>query len=145
MRQWLRTKSYAIQRASSCGVTGKAVVKLILLEDDPLILVCTQDALTEAGFDVVPAATGAEALQLLSESPDCIAMMVDVRLRETPDGWEVARRARRARPDLAIIYTTTAEGLDYERQSVERSFLLQKPYTLDRAVDAAREACNMPE
>ena len=73
-------------------------MKLILLEDDPLILVCTQDALGEAGFEVFPAISGAEALELLSESLGCVAMMVDVHLAD------------------------------------ERSVLLQKPYTLERAV-----------
>jgi CheY-like chemotaxis protein len=118
-----------------------AGVKLILLEDDPIILECTQFALTEAGFEVLPAVAGAEALQLLTDSPECLAMMIDVRVRDHIDGWEVARRARTARPDISIIYTTTADSLDYARQGVERSILLQKPYTLDRAVSAAGEAC----
>jgi DNA-binding LytR/AlgR family response regulator len=56
------------------------------------------------------------------------------------DGWEVARRARNAQPNLAIIYTTTADGPAFVRERVDRSVLLQKPYTLDRAVNAAREA-----
>jgi CheY-like chemotaxis protein len=116
-------------------------VKLILLEDDPLILLCTQDALAEAGFEVHPATSGAEALRLLSDTPDSAVLMVDVRLAQPPNGWQVARRARSARPDIAIVYTTTAGGAAYERERVDRSVLLQKPYTLDRAISAACEAC----
>jgi DNA-binding response OmpR family regulator len=116
-------------------------MKLILLEDDPLILACTQDALAEAGFEVFPADTGAEALGLLSDEPDCLVMMVDIRVRDELNGWEVARRARKARPDVAIVYTTTAESPDFIREGVDRSILLQKPYTLNRAVNAARDAC----
>jgi DNA-binding response OmpR family regulator len=116
-------------------------VKLILLEDDPLILLCTQDALAEAGFEVFPAETGAEALALLSNEPDCLVMMVDVRVRDELNGWEVARRARKAQPDVAIVYTTTAESSDFIREGVDRSILLQKPYSLARAVNAARDAC----
>ena len=115
-------------------------MKLILLEDDPLILVCTEDALVDAGFEVSTATTAAEALELLSDTPECLAMMVDVRLNGTTDGWEVARRARRACPDIAIIYTTTADTQSYERQGVDRSVLLQKPYSLELAVKAALEA-----
>ena len=118
-------------------------MKLILLEDDPLILLCSQDALAEAGFEVLPAVSGEEALSLLSESPACLVMMVDVRLAGRLDGWEVARRARRAHPDIAIVYTTTADGLAFDRESVDRSILLQKPYTLDRAIGAVREACQI--
>ena len=120
-------------------------MKLILVEDDPLILLCTQDALAQAGFEVLPAISGSEALERLSESGDCLAMMIDVRLNDQMDGWEVARRARAAKPDIAIIYTTTADGPAYQRERVEPSVLLQKPYTLDRAVKAAREACQQVE
>lgn len=116
-------------------------MKLILVEDDPLILVCTQDALAEAGFDVLSAVSGTKALALLSDTPDCLAIMIDVRLGDGMKGWEVARRARQAQPDIAIIYTTTAEGPAFVREGVDRSVLLQKPYTLDRAVRAARDAC----
>lgn len=116
-------------------------MKLILLEDDPLILYCTQDALADAGFEVLPAVSSTDALELLSDCPECHAMMIDVRLDEQMDGWEVARRARSTRPTIAIIYTTTADGPAYQRERVDPSVLLQKPYTLDRAVSAAREAC----
>jgi DNA-binding response OmpR family regulator len=116
-------------------------VKLILVEDEPLILACTQDALTDAGFEVFPAVTGPEALELLSDTPGCLAMMLDVRLEGRLDGWEVARRARSVEPDIAIIYTTTAETSDYRQNAVDRSVFVEKPYTLDRAVSAALEAC----
>jgi CheY-like chemotaxis protein len=118
-------------------------MKLILLEDEPLILLCAQDALTAAGFEVIPATNGEEALQLLPQTADCVLMMVDVRLGGELNGWEVARRARKVQPDLAIVYTTTADGPAYRRESVDRSVLLQKPYNLDRAVSAARDACQM--
>jgi DNA-binding NtrC family response regulator len=117
-------------------------MKLIFLEDDALILEFTQEALALAGFEVLPATSGEDALQLLSETPECLAMMIDVRLQSALDGWEVARLARSRYPDLAIIYTTTADTPDFERERVDRSVLLQKPYTLDRAVSAAREACH---
>ena len=121
---------------------GVLAMKLILLEDDALILDFTQEALAEAGFEVLPAMSGEEALQLLSDTPECAAMMIDVRLKSALDGWEVARLARGRHADVAIIYTTTADTPDFERERVDRSVLLQKPYTLDRAVSAAREACH---
>ena len=121
------------------------IVKLILVEDDPIVLMCTSDALAEAGFDVLTATGGEEALSFLSDSPDCLLMMLDVRLNGRLDGWEVARRARETQPNLAVVYTTTADGLAFARECVDRSVLLQKPYTLDRVVSSAREACRMIE
>jgi CheY-like chemotaxis protein len=120
-------------------------MKIILLEDDQLISLCTAEALAEAGFEVVAATGGEQALQSLTDSPECLLMMIDVRVDDGLDGWEVARRARQAHPEIAIVYTTTANTLAYQRESVDRSVLLQKPYSLDRAVNAALEACRMVE
>jgi len=106
---------------------------------------CTSDALVEAGFDVQMAARGEEALELLTDTTDCLLMMLDVRLPGDIDGWEVARRARNARPDIAIVYTTTADAVVFDRECVDRNVLLQKPYTLDHAVTSAREACRIVE
>jgi DNA-binding response OmpR family regulator len=118
-------------------------VKLIFVEDDPFILMCTTEALVSQGFEVVTASRGEEALALLSDTAGCLLMMLDVRLAGRIDGWEVARCARAAHPNIAIVYTTTADRFAFERESVDRSVLLQKPYTLNRAVSAAREACQM--
>jgi len=115
-------------------------VKLILLEDDPLIVTCTEDALTEAEFQVLSANAGEEALALLAANPDVTVMMIDIRLSARLDGWAVAREVRASHPDMAIVYTTTARGPDFSANGVDRSVLLQKPYTLDKAVEAVRQA-----
>jgi DNA-binding response OmpR family regulator len=134
-KRW-QSKSRAINNAS---------VKLILLEDDPLILVCTEDALADAGFEVLPASTGEEALELLRTSDGVRGMMIDVRLGGALNGWEIARRVRETYPGMAIVYTTTALTLEYGKHGVDRSVLLQKPYTLDRAVSSMREALSKVE
>lgn len=117
-------------------------MKVILLEDDPLIQLCTQEALELAGYEVLPASDGNEALRLLAKSPDVEVLMVDVRLKGQFDGWEFARLAREDHPAMRIIYTTTAESGEYQARAVENSVLLQKPYTLDRAVHAVQQAVN---
>jgi DNA-binding response OmpR family regulator len=115
-------------------------VKLIILEDDPFILACTEDALAEAGFEVLPTTTSEEAIEALAAHPDAAGMMVDVRLGGALDGWAVARIVRETHPNMAIVYTTTALGSEYQDGGVDRSVLLQKPYPLERAVSCVREA-----
>ena len=115
-------------------------MKLILVEDDSLIQLCTQDALENAGHEVFPAANGEDALKLFSTTPGVEGLMVDVRLSGRLNGWDLALRAREDAPNLAIVYTTTAYTAEYRERGVERSVLLQKPYSLNRAVEAMREA-----
>ena len=65
---------------------------VLLVEDDPLILEFTESNLTEDGFDVTTAMTGAEALRKLTDNmPDVIVL--DIMLPDM-DGFEVCRRIR---------------------------------------------------
>lgn len=125
-------------QGKACGQNG--LVKLILLEDDPLILACTQDALADAGFEVLTTTTGEDAIEVIAVHPDVAGMLIDVRLGTTLDGWAVARIVRETHPDMAIVYTTTALGSEYQDGGVDRSVLLQKPYALERAVSCVHEA-----
>ncbi|MGW6459975.1 response regulator transcription factor [Streptomyces sp. NPDC055078] len=66
--------------------------RLLLVEDEPTLRELLSASLRLAGFHVVPAETGAQALDAVrDEHPDLIVL--DVMLPDT-DGFEVARRLR---------------------------------------------------
>jgi len=105
-------------------------VTLLLAEDEPLVLLSTQDALEAGGYRVLPATSGAEALDILEREIERISgLITDVRLGEGPDGWELARRARELRPDLPVVYATADGATDWPVQGVPHSLLIQKPYS----------------
>jgi len=84
--------------------------KVLIADDDIDNRTIAQDALELAGYDVVTAVDGQEALdKIASEKPDVV--LLDMSMPKL-DGWEVARRVRDDK-DLApaAIIAFTAHAL----------------------------------
>lgn len=115
-------------------MTEKAL--LLLVEDEPITLLVTQDALEAGGFSVTTAVTGAEAIALVEDRIAEIAgLITDVQLGEGPTGWDVARRARDLKPRLPIVYATADGAQGWAAHGVENSIIVQKPYRLEKLLD----------
>jgi len=75
------------------------ILTVLNVDDYPAALYATSRVLRQAGYRVLEATTGAEALALAGECPDLI--ILDVNLPDV-DGFEVARRIK-ADPETATI------------------------------------------
>jgi CheY-like chemotaxis protein len=94
--------------------------------------------LASSGYDVMPAATGREALALAGDwAPNVIVL--DLGLPDI-DGWEVARQLKAASRTVAIpIIALTGSDLPHERVSAMRAGCdrhLSKPCAPADLVDA---------
>jgi DNA-binding response OmpR family regulator len=88
-------------------------VKLLVVDDDPELRPLVGFALRQAGYLVVEAPSGEEALELLArELPDL--MILDVNLPGI-DGFEVLRRARAQRALPILMLTVRGEEEDLVR------------------------------
>lgn len=105
--------------------------KILVVEDNQLVLahVCRQ--LAEMGMSVVTAGTGAEAIRQMEENPDISILFTDVVLPGGMDGSQIAERAGELIPSAKVIYTT-----GYAENAIVRDgrlapgiVLLRKPYT----------------
>ena len=76
--------------------------KVFVLEDESSIRGFIVINLRRAGYEVVEAETGEEALQKLHEHPDTRVCLLDIMLPGI-DGFEVCRRIRMANPQIGII------------------------------------------
>lgn len=77
--------------------------RVLVVEDEPLLRVYVAEVLAESGFEVLEAASGQEALALLSRDPGVCAVVSDVAMPGGVNGFELARRLRRELPDLGIV------------------------------------------
>src|SRR6201999_3190610 len=69
--------------------------RVLLVEGDELLGVLFELALVDAGYAVIRARSGSEALAKLEADEATVdAVITDVGMGEGPDGWQVARRAR---------------------------------------------------
>ena len=79
--------------------------KVLILEDEVNIRSFVVINLQRAGFEVIEAGTGAEALQKIRENPDIGVSILDIMLPDT-DGFEVCRNIRANNKQMGIIMLT---------------------------------------
>jgi CheY-like chemotaxis protein len=108
---------------------------LLVVEDDFLVRLTLADGLADAGFEVLEAGDGQEALALLVERSDIDAMLTDINLPGGSDGFALARAARVLRPDLPILYASGRYAGVEEGRGVAGARFLAKPFTPSLAVE----------
>jgi two-component system, response regulator PdtaR len=114
---------------------------VLIVEDDFLIAMQTENALTEAGFRVIGIATTAEeAVELAREQRPSIAVM-DIRLAGRRDGIDAAEDLFR---DFGVrcIFATAHDDHSTRQRAEPFAPLgwLAKPYTMMSLVALVREA-----
>lgn len=110
---------------------------ILFVEDHATLRYMIAEQLSDAGFDVVQASTGEDALALLANGAEIDLLLTDLRLPGTIDGWDVAEQARVLRPDLPVIYAS-AYSYVTPRQ-VAGSIMLDKPVPPEALLDALSE------
>lgn len=106
---------------------------ILLVDDDDDVRETSADMLEELGYQVVQAASGAEALSMLESRPELEVMVTDIRMPGM-SGLELSDLARSRRTDLKIILISGY----FLPQPIQRRFL-QKPFRtheLDQAIQA---------
>ena len=86
--------------------------KVLIMEDEINIRSFVVINLKRAGYEVVEAETGNEALDKLQENPDISVAILDIMLPDI-DGFEVCRRLRKE--SMVPIIMITARGEDYDK------------------------------
>ena len=108
--------------------------RLLVVDDEPVILELLAGALRFAGFEVLTAATGAEALRAAAAGrPDLI--LLDVMMPGC-DGFEVIRRIHDGGPRIPVIFLTARDGR-HDRVaglSLGGDDYITKPFSLDEVL-----------
>ncbi len=79
--------------------------RVLILEDEVNIRSFVVINLQRAGYDVIEAGTGQEALDRLAENPDVGVAILDIMLPDM-DGFEVCRRIRASSKQMGVIMLT---------------------------------------
>jgi DNA-binding response OmpR family regulator len=116
-------------------------VRILLVEDDPLIREFVVEALREAGYDVVHAADGEQALAWCGRRVADV-LVTDIKLPGNVDGWQIAERCREHDPDLPVIYATGFSPVS--PRPVPGSMMLQKPFNPEQIVWAVKAITERP-
>jgi two-component system, chemotaxis family, chemotaxis protein CheY len=113
---------------------------VLIVEDEPPIRAVIADVLRERGFQALPAANGAEALELLSTvRPD--VMVLDL-LMPVMHGWafmESYIEKTDGHPiPIVVVSVNPVLPRSFDRLGVRR--IVSKPFDVDALVDAVEQA-----
>lgn len=114
--------------------------RVLVVDDEPNIVMSLEFLMRRAGFDVAVARNGREALEALQGSPPDL-LLLDVMMPEF-DGYEVCERIR-ARPEWSgtKIVMLTARGREVERErglSLGADAYVTKPFSTRDLVEQVK-------
>ena len=118
---------------------GKQTV--LLAEDQDAVRDLTSEFLKSAGYTVLSAKDGKDALDLANRSPGPIHLLLTDIVMPNMRGPELSKRLKELRSDVKIIYMSGY--LDYAngfRELLEEGFFLQKPFSRQTLVTKVGEA-----
>ncbi|MDB5705004.1 MAG: histidine kinase [Sphingomonas bacterium] len=114
---------------------------ILVVEDDDRVRHLSVDTLRELGYTVVQASDAVQALAVLSLQPRVDLLFTDIVMPDM-NGRQLADKAREARPDLRVLYTT-----GYSRNAIVHNGVLDpgvnflaKPFTVEQLALKVREA-----
>jgi CheY-like chemotaxis protein len=111
------------------------MMRILYVEDQPLLQLDGEGSLIAAGYDVVVASNGEEACaHLRGPGPGFDGIVTDIDLPGSAKGWRVAELGREIAAGMAVIYVTGEAGRDFERLGVPHSLLVSKPFEWDGLV-----------
>lgn len=113
---------------------------VLVVDDESLIRWSLRARLEAAGYVVLEAETGLEALSVFNENPVGL-VLVDLSLPEL-DGLGVLERAKRERPNCPIIVMTAYDspGTAERAKALGAAHFVTKPFDFDRLLGLVRSA-----
>lgn len=101
---------------------------VLVVEDEPLILLHVQLALEDGGFDVLTARDSDMARSHLAERPDISAVLTDVGIPGPVNGLTLAKEVTNSRPGVPVFVTSGA-GEETDMALPDSAQFVRKPYT----------------
>ena len=99
---------------------------VLIVEDEPFLRLDVASSFAKAGWTVIEAASGEEAVHFAGNGDHIDVVFTDIRLRGKLTGWDVGEVFREADATMPIVY---ASGLpELPMRQVPGSIYFDKPY-----------------
>jgi CheY-like chemotaxis protein len=107
---------------------SQQTLRILLVEDDELLMMSFSDMLRDMGHEVFEAPTAADALACLRSNAEIEVLITDIQMPDM-NGQELVKLVRQMAPDLPVIYSSgyrpdKIADLDSDR----RTRFLEKPF-----------------
>ena len=112
---------------------------ILLAEDNAILRFTLSLAIAKAGYHVIEAEDGCDALQRAAEFDGCIRVLVTNIRMPRMDGNELLRRIRETRPDIKVIVVSAHDEAQFPPDCPRPDCLLVKPVYPDVVVRKIKE------
>ncbi|KAB0494246.1 response regulator [Pseudomonas vancouverensis] len=107
---------------------------VLVVEDEPSILMVLSTYLEGEGYRVLQAENGEQAFEILASKPHLDMMITDFRLPGGISGVQIAEPAVKLRPELKVIFISgyAQEIRETDSPITRTAPILDKPFDLDK-------------
>lgn len=117
---------------------GRSGTAILVVEDEPLLLMDAMDMVEDAGFVAYGAANADAAIALLERHPEIRVLFTDIDMPGSMDGLKLAHAVRNRWPPVSIIVTSGHVTVTRE-DLPENGLFFAKPYPAASVVKALNE------
>jgi CheY-like chemotaxis protein len=130
------------------SATATARLPVLIIEDEPSVMSFVKAAMERAGYDVITANSGVEALPIL-ESGDFLGVVSDMRTPGGVDGADVHAWLAANRPKLVskLIFITGDIVNEETAQTLAKTGApcVEKPFRIAQLMDVVRRVMGSPQ
>ena len=118
-------------------------VVVLVVEDDPILLLSNVTLIEDAGFTVVEAANADEAIAILEQRNDIRIVFTDIEMPGSMDGLKLAQAIRNRWPPVQLIIAS-GRFAPAAQDMPEGSRFFAKPFRSDDLIAALRSMGEAP-
>ena len=117
----------------------QALQSVLVVEDEPMLLLVVAETLRDAGYEVWEAVNGQEALEILTAQPQIALLLTDIKMPGM-DGYQLAEASLERKPGLKVLLMTGYSQAPLPQKMADMGIgVLQKPFDIDRLPERAAE------
>jgi DNA-binding NtrC family response regulator len=119
-------------------------MRIMLVEDDPLLRDVLIEALTDAGFEVDGLDNAEDAIVLVGAGQVPDVLVADIHLGEGRDGFDLVADVQKRHPELRAIFVSGSHPGEPAHRLPRHEVFLHKPFSAEGLVKAVRSALDSP-
>jgi CheY-like chemotaxis protein len=112
---------------------------ILIVEDETLIRVTIADEFERAGISTVAVASADEAVALFEDGKVFSAVITDIGMPGTRDGWGLVRWINQHMPNVPVI-VTSGYRTELEKDAHSVAAVVSKPYDIAKVISLVRTA-----
>ncbi|HWR53844.1 MAG TPA: response regulator [Bryobacteraceae bacterium] len=111
---------------------GQSRTTILVVDDEPALVALVRTMLWRAGYNILEAGSGEEALRIAAEEQGLIKLLLTDVLMPEMNGYELAAKLRKSRPEMKVLFMSGYRDraiFESTGVAVEDYPLVRKPFT----------------